>query len=178
MAKLSINLLPQEYLSEEVKKAKFYRVRLLSFSAIMLVVFFSAVALALGFLQSQNIKAVEARITEGEEKVTELVSRQTALLVIKNRLSTINQYLGVTSKQVSTYNLLEQVLPERIALSSLAIDKAGDASLVAVVPDGVTLDQLIADLTSRSDKIASVSLESLNRGRDESFRVSLKIKPK
>lgn len=177
MAKLSINLLPQEYLSIEAKKAKFYRVRLLSISAIMLVFFFSAVALSLGFLQSQNIKAVEAKIAEGEEKVTQLAERQTALLLIKNRLSTINQYLGVTSKQVATYNLLEQVLPERIALSSMSIDKAGDASLV-VVADVFTLDQLIADLTSRPDKIASVSLESLNRGRDESFRVSLKIKPK
>ncbi|MBI2334600.1 hypothetical protein HYU96_02250 [Candidatus Daviesbacteria bacterium] len=179
MAKISINLLPQEYLSNEIKQAKFHKVQLLSSAAIVLVAFLATIAVGIRYLQSQNIRAVEAKIVEGEEKVIELAGRQTSLFLIKNRLSTINQYLGITSKQVSTYALLERLLPSRIGISALTVDRSGDAQLVAVVPDILTLDDLISDLTSDSSgKISRVSVESLNRGREDTYRISLKIQTK
>lgn len=174
MARISINLLPREYLSDEIKKAKFYKVQLMSTAAILLVAFFASIAVGIRFLQSQNIRAVEAKIVEGEEKITQLAGKQTSLLLIKNRLSTINQYLGVTSKQVSTYALLDGLLPSQIGISSLNVDRSGDAQLVAVIPDVIILDTLISDLTS----VSEVSVESLNRGRENTYRISLKIKTK
>lgn len=181
MNKISINLLPVEYATEEIKKAKFYKLQLIGVAAVVTVTFFASLTVALGVLQSQNIKEVEAHLEEGEERVLQLKDRQASLIVIKNRLSTINQYLGVTSKQVSVYSLLNQLLPPGIGISSLVIDRSGEASIVGVAADGDSVDELISGLISNSeakDMVSLVSVESLNRGRDGFYRISLKIKTK
>src|SRR3989344_749919 len=151
MEKISINLLPLEYAAEEIKRAKFYKVQLLGIVAILLVVFFSSLTVSLRILQSQNLRKVQATLSQEEEKVLQLKSKQAALFVIKNRLSTINQYLGVTSKQVSTFNLLNQLLPPQVAISSLSVNRSGDAFVVAMVPDHLILDNLVSSLVSKDD---------------------------
>lgn len=181
MEKISINLLPLEYAAEEIKKAKFYKVQLLGVAAILLVVFFASLTVALRILQSQNLRQVQAALSQEEEKVSQLKDRQAALLVIKNRLSTINQYLGVTSKQVSTYNLLNQLLPSQLGISSLSVNRSGDAFVVALAPDSFTLDKLVSNLISKEDsaqKILQVSIDTLTRGKDGIYRISFKIKMK
>lgn len=181
MSKISINLLPIEYTAEEIKKAKFYKIQLIGVAAVIAVTFFASLTVALGVLQNQNIKEVKARLGESEERVLQLKDRQTSMFVIKNRLSTINQYFGVTSKQVSMYSLLNQMFPPGISISSFAIDRSGEAVVVGVAADGERVDDLISGLTSNSeasDKISQVSIENLNRGRDGLYRISLKIKTK
>lgn len=181
MSRISINLLPIEYAAEEIKKAKFYKIQLIGAAAVVAVTFFASLIVALGVLQSKNIKEVEARLGESEEKVLQLKDRQASVFVIKNRLSTINQYLGIPSKQVSIYTLLNQLFPPSIGISSFSVDRSGQALVVGVAADGGSLDALIASLTSNSeagDKISQISIENLNRGRDGLYRISLKIKTK
>lgn len=181
MEKISINLLPLEYATEEIKRAKFYKVQLLGVVAILLVVFFTSLAVALRILQSQNIREVQTTLSQEEERVSRLKDRQTSLLVIKNRLSTINQYLGVTSKQVSTFNLLNQLLPPQLAISSLSVNRSGDAFIVALAADNLTLDNLVSNLISKDDKsqkISQMSIDTLTRGRDGIYRISFKLKMK
>lgn len=181
MSKISINLLPIEYATEEIKKAKFYKIQLIGVVAVVIVTFFASLIVALGVLQSQNIKKVEARLGESEEKVLQLKDRQASVFVIKNRLATINQYFGITSKQVAVYSMLNQLLPPGFSVSSFAIDRSGEAVVVGVAPDGESVDNLIAGLTSNQeagDKISQVSIDNLNRGRDGFYRISLKIKTK
>lgn len=179
MEKISINLLPLEYATEEIKKAKFYKVQLLGVVAILMVVFFASLTVALRILQSKNLREVQATLSQEEEKVTLLKDRQAALFVIKNRLSTVNQYLGVTSKQVSTYNMLNQLLPPQLAISSLSVNRSGDAFVVAMASDYLTLDNLVSSLVSkdeRSKKISQMSIDTLTRGRDGIYRISFKLK--
>lgn len=181
MSKISINLLPVEYTAEEIKKAKFYKIQLIGVAAVIIVTFFASLTVALGVLQNKNIKAVEARLGESEEKVIQFKDRQSSVFVIKNRLATITKYFGVTSKQAAVYSMLNQLLPTGISVSSLVIDRSGEAVVVGVAADGESIDNLIADLTSNTetgDKISHISIENLNRGRDSFYRISLKIKTK
>lgn len=181
MSKISINLLPVEYTAEEIKKAKFYKIQLIGVAAVAIVTFFASLTVALGVLQNKNIKEVMARLGESEEKVLQLKDRQASIFVIKNRLSTINKYFGITSKQASIYTLLNRVFPPNVSISSFAVDRSGEAVVVGVAADGGSVDDLIYGLTSNSelsDKISQISIENLNRGRDGLYRISLKIKTK
>lgn len=180
MERISINLLPAEFTAEQVKKAKFYKIQGIGVVAILVMVFLSSLTVALRILQSQNISEAQAILNEREQRVLGLKNRQASLILLKNRLSAVSKYLGVSSKQVSVYKFINDLLPPTFGINSLTVDKSGEILILAVVSDIITLDNFISTLISDESgqgKVSQLSLENLNRGRDGIYRVSLKIKP-
>lgn len=181
MAQISINLLPQELAVEEKKRAKFLKVQAFGVATILLLIFLASLTIALRILQSQNIRQVQANLSQTEEKISDLKDRQVSLFILKDRLTTIEKFLGVPSKQSSIYQLINKLLPSQVIVSSMSVDRAGEVLIVAVVPETDILDNLITSLLSKErneDKISQVNIENLNRGRDGIYRISLKVKPK
>lgn len=181
MGTLSINLLPPEFRSEEVKREKFYKIQVIGVAVILFMAFLASVTVALRILQSHNITQVQAQLSQEEQKIEQLKDKQASLLILKNRLTTISKYLGVSSQQAAIFELVNRLLPAPVYVSSLSVDRLGQVLISAVVPDAITLDKMILDLTSpqtNQDKISQVSIDSLNRGKDGIYRLSLKIKPK
>lgn len=179
MTKISINLLPVEFTQAQVKRAKFYKIQTIGVAIVLLMIFLASVTLALRILQSRSIGQIQSQLTQSEGRVSDLKDRQISLLLLKNRLTVINQYLGTPSKQTSIFKLLDKLLPQSLLVSSFSVDKSGDASLSAVAPDTASLEILITNLTTKESsegKISQVAIESLNRGRDGLYRLSLKIK--
>ncbi len=177
--KISINLLPVEFTQAEVKRAKFYKIQAIGVAIVLLMIFLSSVTLALRILQSRGIGRIQFLMTQSEGKVLDLKDRQAQLLLLKNRLTIINQYLGTSSKQTAIFKLLDKLLPPSLSISSFSVDKSGDVQLTAVAPDTVTLETLITNLTTKESsegKISQIAIESLNRGKDGFYRLSLKIK--
>lgn len=175
---ISINLLPPEFIAEEIKNAKFYKIQTIGVGIILTMIFLSSLTVALRILQSNYISKVEEKLGKVKGKVLGLKERQASLLLLKNRLTTISQNLGAASKQNDMYSLLDRLIPQSVSITSLSVDKAGNAAIVALVPDSNTLDSLVINLYStqtNEDKIGQVSIESLNRGRDGLFRISLKV---
>lgn len=178
--KISINLLPPEVATQELKNKKFYKVQFAGVITILILVFLASLTLALQILQSRNIDLYKARLTQAEEKASGFKDTQVSLFLLQNRLAVIQGYLGVPSKQSSMYQLIDKLIPSSVIISSVTVDKGGDAIFSALAPDSVSLDRLIDNLTakdSNEDKIEQVSIESLNRGRDGVYRISFKIKP-
>ena len=176
--KITVNLLPPEFLTDELKRAKFFKIQKVGIGVILLMIFLSSLTVALRILQSQSISRIQDRITTVEQKVLNLKDKQASLVLIKNRLTTINQYLGKESKQAEIYSFLENILPASISITSMSIDKLGNVVMVATIGDTETLDNIITTLTNKETnegKIRSVSIESLNRGRDSLYRLSLKL---
>lgn len=174
-----INLLPAEFREQELKRTKFYRIQTFGVIVILIIIFLASLTIALRILQSQNIKAVRANYAQAEEKVSGLKNRQASLLLLKNRLAAINQYLDAPSKQNTIFKLIDQILPPQIITTSLNVEKSGDVSIVAVTPDILTVDKVIESLLDKQqnqDKISQISIENLNRSRDGLFRISFKIK--
>lgn len=181
MAHISINLLPIEFKLEQVKRSKFYKIQLIGVATIFLVIFLSSLTVALRILQSQNISRVQNQITQAESKLSGLKNTQASLLLLKNRLTAINQFLGVPSKQSQIYKLVTDLLPESVSVNSIGVDKDGNVVILAIAKDGNSLDNLINNLTIKEkngDKISQVSLDGVNRGKDGIYRLSFKIKPK
>lgn len=178
--KISINLLPPEVLTQELKRTKFYRIQTIGIVVILMMVFLASLTLALRILQSHNITVVRANLDQIQQKVEGLKSTQASLFVLKDRLKIIDQYWGVSSKQSSMYMLVDKLVPSSVVINSITIDKAGQAVFLAVVPDSTTLDTLITNLTTKDNnegQISQVSIDSLNRGKDGLYRVSFKVKP-
>lgn len=180
MAKISINLLPLEFKIEENKRTKFYKIQSIGIAIILLMIFLSSLTVALRILQSQKISQIQKSLSQTEQKISGFKETQASLLLLKNRLTTINQYLGVPSKQSQLYKLITDLLPSSVNINSISINKSGEISAVALTDNEEVLDQLIADLTStkkNENKISSISIENLSRGRDGTYRFSFKIKP-
>ena len=178
---LTIDLLPPEYKSTQLKKAKFFKVQSIGIAIVMLTAFIASAIVALRILQTQQTLQAQEHLSETEQKVTELKTTQGYLVLLKNRLSTISQYLGVPSKQAQMYGLINKLLPPTVAINTISIDKNGEVLILATSTDSDSLDNFIGDFLSKEtneDKIKEVSLESLNRGKDGIYRLSFKIKPK
>lgn len=179
--KIIVNLLPAEFLAEEGKKAKFFKVQQIGVGIVLLMIFLSSLTVVLRVLQSQNISQIQTRISRAEEEVSELKDKQATLLLLKNRLTTISKFLGKGSKQIEVYALLDKLLTDKVSVSSMSVDSAGNVALVATIADTNTLDNMISTLTNKEanqGKIGAVSIESLNRGRDNLYRLSLKLESK
>ena len=181
MARISINLLPKGFLTQELQSSKFYKVQAIGVATVLGMSFLVSLTVALRILQSNNIVPVQARLTEAEQRVSDLKSTQASLVLLKDRLEVINQYLGIPSKQTSMYDLIDRLVPSSVLINAITIDKSGEAVILASLPDSQTLDNLITSLTgsgNNQELVKEVSIESLNRARDGLYRISLKIKPK
>lgn len=174
MEKISINLLPEDFRAEEVRKTKFYKIQAIGVGIIMVMIFLSSLTVALRILQSQNIEVVQAQVSQSEQRVIDLKDRQTSLTILKDRLVVINQYVGKPSPQAASFRAIEKLLPPSLVVTALAVTKTGEVLIVGLISDAISLDNFITDLTT----IGSLSIENLTRSRDTLYRVSLKIKPK
>lgn len=181
MARISINLLPVEFIQEEVKRSKFARLQTIGVAIILIMVFLASLTVALRILQTQNINRFQLKASLAEERINGLKEAQGSLILLKNRLGIISRYLGKSSKQTEVYQFIDSIIPPSVNVTSVSIDKSGDASMLFLARDIVSLDNFIGSLTNpgnNSGKISRVSIENINLGRDGIFRVNLKIKPK
>ena len=181
MTKIAIDLLPLEFKSEEIKRAKFVKVQFLSVAIILLMIFLASLTVALSILQSRNLSEVQSNLVRAQQRISGAKDTQASLLLLKDRLTVIKEYLGVPSAQAQMYSLLQNLMPASITVNSISIDKGGEILILAIAPDGNSIDQLLTNLTLKDkneDKVSKVSVESLSRGRDGIYRISFKIKPK
>lgn len=179
MIKIAVDLLPLEYRQQNLENAKFYKIQKIGITVILLMFFVSSITFTLGILQSQNIQIIQKGIAASEAKITELKGREQSLNLLKNRLTVIDQNLGVPSSQTQSYQLVTNLLPKEVSLVSISVNKSAEVLAQVSVPDVETLEKLIGNLTSREtneDKISHLSLENIQRGRDGIYRLSLKIK--
>lgn len=181
MEKISINLLPTEFIQEEVKKGKFYKIQAISVSVILLMFFLSMITISLRILQSNQLKVASAQVNGIEEKVTGLKGKQAQLLLLKSRLETIQGHIGTQSKVTQMYEITSDLLPASLVVSALAFGRDGSAVLTAISPDIASVDLLIDDLTDKEkneEVIGKVFIEALSRGKDGIYRISLKVESK
>ncbi|MDO8573526.1 MAG: hypothetical protein Q7R77_02120 [Candidatus Daviesbacteria bacterium] len=177
--KISINLLPPEDIALAIQRAKFYKIQLIGIIIILTMIFLTSLTVALRILQGRSMAPVQTKVVAAEQRVSDLKSTQGYLMLLKDRLKVIDQYLGVSSKQSLVYQLMDKLIPPSVIINAISINQAGVVTFVAIVPDSISLDNLLSNLTdqeSNDGQIREVSVESLNRGRDGFYRISFKIK--
>lgn len=177
--KIFINLLPPEITAQKKKTVKFYQIQLVGIVIVLTMIFLTSLTVALRILQNRNIDLYQAKVAGAQQRVTDLKNTQASMTLLKNRLQVIDQYLGVTSKQASMYQLVDRLLPQSVTVSSISVDQTGGVTFVAIIPDGITLESLVDNLTDTEEnenKISQVTIESLNRDKEGLYRASFIVK--
>lgn len=176
--KITINLLPVEFIAEEIKKNKFVKIQKIGIGIVLLMIFLSFLTLSLRIFQSNNTKSAQITVANAESKVTAFSSKQAQLLLLKDRLVAINQYLGISSKQVDLYNLSASLIPPDVIVNTASVGSEGSVVISAVTTDPISIDRMISDFLNKEKnegKINQVSLENISRGRDGTYRVSFTV---
>ena len=141
--RLSINLLPIEYTGLQKQYEKFYKVQAFSIAIILILGFLASITVALRVFQSQQVRVAQADLDNFTNKVTNLKPKEASLVILKNRLSTIDQISSLPSKQRSLYVLVNKLLPASLQISSISIEASGDMLLTIVSPDYFSIDNLL-----------------------------------
>lgn len=179
MPKIAINLLPEEFISSRIKEMKFYKLQTFGVAVTLFLVFLSSLTVALRILQHQRIDQVQKQLETAQQKVLSFKDIEVTLMVLKNRLTDIDKYIGTASLQSELYNLVNAILPSSVSISSLVIDRSGQITISAVIPDSSSLDTVTTNLLDKSNSgLTQVSIDSLSRGRNGAFRINLNIKSK
>ena len=122
---------------------------------------------------------VQSALSQEEKHLEGFKTTQASLIFLKNRLDIISKYSDKASKQNDVYESLSENIPSEAIISSLSVDRLGNALVLASIPDVTVLDDLFTGLVSSEDsKFSQVSIDNLSRGRDGIFRVSFKLTPK
>ena len=145
---------------------------------LLLTMFFLAsLVVTLRILQASNLNRVNIKAQEEENKISGLRDKESTLVLLKNRLELISKLTANPSKQKLIYDLVVGEIPSSVNVSSISLDSSGNLSLSAAVPDYNSLSALFSSLSSDATfkEIAGINVESLSRGRDGLYRVSLKL---
>lgn len=179
--KLTINLLPIEFTNTQKESDRFQKIQAICSYFILTLILAASLVVALRIFQSQQIKLAQANLDQNSQKVTKLKPTEESLVILKNRLSAIDKLTSLPSKQRAVYNLVSQLIPNSISISSVAVDSSGNMLLSLTSSGFEQIDALINALTSpvqNENRISQVSIDSFSRSRDALYRVNLKITPK
>ena len=177
MSNISINLLPIESTEIRTENQRRKFIQTISIVSLLTLFFLASLIVTLRILQSQNLKNITAKSLEQENKISSLRDKESTLVLLKDRLNLISKITANPSKQKQIYNLIVNEIPTTINVSSLSLDGSSNLSINAVASDSNALNSLFLALASDQTfkEISGVSVESLSRGRDGLFRVSLKL---
>lgn len=177
MKGISINLLPTENTILQRKLSRVRQVKIISIAFLLMLFFLSSVLITLRILQTQEVARVQTQAQASEGQISNFRDKESTLVLLKDRLTVISRIKSAPSKQKKVYDSFTEQLPPSIEVSAVSLDSAGNLNVSTISPDSRSLTNFLADLTSEEsfEKIASVSVESLSRGRDGSYRISLRL---
>ena len=176
MKGISINLLPTETTTLRKQVAVVKKIRFFSIIFLLMMFFLASLLITLRVFQTQTIGRFQAEAQTSEEQIVLLRERESTLILLKDRLDQIAVIESLPSKPREMYELFMEKLGTA-NISSISIDSNGDLSLSASVSDAVGLTNMLTTLTTNENfnKITSVNLDSLSRGKDGTYKFSLKL---
>lgn len=176
---LKINLLPSVFLVAEKQYQKFKKIQLVCIVIFLGLIFLSSMTIALRIFQSQRVESAKAQLDQLTSQITSEKGKEAQLLILKNRMEVLEKLSSAPSKQKALYNLVNQLIPKEVFISSMSVDNTGNIGLSLVVLQTEYFEKLLENLTSKEKnegKIKTIDIESLTRTRDGVYRSTLKIK--
>ena len=174
---MSINLRPIENTTDRLANQRRKFVQTISLITLLTLFFMASLVVTLRILQSQNLKNVTTQSLEQENKISSLRDRESTLVLLKDRLNLISKLTANPSKQKQIYDLIVNKIPPSVNVSSIILDGSSNLSLSASTADFHSLNTLFSALSEDQTfkEISGINVESLSRGKDGLFRISLKL---
>lgn len=179
MDKLKINLIPPEIKEKAKKAAKSAVVVRLSVGLLGVLILITAGILAVIIYQSVTVQALNSDIEKEKEALVPLKDKEAVVFFLKNRIDTINKFAATQNTQNELFEIITGLLPEGVSLLVLQINKSDQVVLQGETNSSISLDNFFNNLTdpqTHDGKVASVSVESLNKGQTGVIRFSLLLK--
>jgi hypothetical protein len=165
MSKLSINLLPPELEANKKKAKRRALINRLSVSLLAFMVALSAVGLVLDIIQSLNVKNLDRKVDSVKAEVTKQKKQEELVLVLKDRISGINNLLNNDTPHAKAFNLITKLVPDSVKINNFSIDKKGVVLLGGETTSPTYLSAFFNNLTDptiNENKISQVTVESLS----------------
>ena len=178
MDKLKINLIPPEVKAKAKKDAKRALGVRISVGLLGVLILITSGILAVIIYQSVTVQALNSEIENQKTAIVKLRNKEAIAFFLKNRIDTINQFALTQNQQSDMFVLINSLFPAGIDLLSLQIDKSDKVQLQAETLSTLSLENLLNSLTDPDEnegRIASVSVDSLNRNQAGLIRFSLTL---
>lgn len=178
MDKLKINLIPPEIKEIVRKDAKRILINKVSIGLLGLLIFLTAVILAVVVYQKASLNKVNSSIEQTKAQINKNVDKEAILKLLKNRLDTINQFTENRYKQGEVFKLISSLFPPGITMDSLEIEKTSKVAISGSTEGTTSMQNFFNNLTDpkmNEGKIASVSIESLSLSQKGGIRFDLKV---
>lgn len=174
-----INLLITE---KKFSAKKIQIIRLVKVGSVILLIFYCVVAVGTfsvwAYLQSESQK-VQEELNLKKQRITALKKIESLQVVLKQRLSSLNQVLGEKKfdyKGVLAY--LEGLSSPEITLGGIDLSSDGKLSFSGTATNAFSLGDFIEKVSSEEGIFSSVVLSSVSRKADAGYKFGLDVEVK
>ena len=182
MQKITINLLPAEFLVEKKRRAKKSVYLRISIIAFVFGIIVATAVLLVRLNQSRELADLETQLNNEKARVSAQSEAEESSSLLKNRLAKINVLSNKESVPVQAYNLITNIMPIGTEVISFSMMKDNLVSLTVETRDTESLDNLFTNLLdSKSNQgfITGVKLENIHLMSDKiTVDMSLDYNPK
>lgn len=178
LGKISVNLLPEEIVLQRKQSSKLLFINKMSVVFLIALVFFASATLALRLSQNIQLENSMEVLARSQSRVTSLKGKEEQVIVLKQRLNSIQNLMGGDIKRRAIFNLIVFLTPPDIQISEMSVDRNGNMGVSFTSSTLSSVDTLISDLGNKEknlDLISKVDLEGLTLSKDNAFRFALKI---
>ncbi|MBI3486397.1 hypothetical protein HY025_05680 [Candidatus Daviesbacteria bacterium] len=179
MNKISINLLPAELGVAE--KKQFRKIWIIRITVVVIGVISALAAVALGLVIFKNNEQsqVNLRLKQAEQQVASLNEQEGYLTLLRQRLDSVITLQQKENKQTQGLSSITQIVPEEVAINSLAVDRNGTILLSGLSNGVIGLNSLVNALgDSTKNNFTKTNIDSLSKGTTDSYRFDISTKLK
>ena len=180
MKSFAVNLLPVEIILQRKQNLKLALINRVSIIFLILLIFATSATLTLRIIQSSKLEKEKKDLVYAESRVTELKNNEGQMIMLKQRLSKIQNLSGEDLKRKAIFNLIIYLTPQEIEISEIVVDRRGNVLATFATTSLSAFTTLVDNLRDKEKNmglIQSVNMESMSFGRDSQYRFSLKIVP-
>ena len=153
----------------EIIKKKRRRGFLINFASFVLVVVYVLGLMSLFsfyFVQRKESEVLEQKINSKKQEIKNFQPIETKQFYLKNKLSSLVKVLASQRENQRIVEAVFNLLPEGVAVNSLAIDQKGGVSFAASTKKLSTLKSFLANLEQQPEivglKVSDVVIESVS----------------
>lgn len=178
---IAINLLPKEILLDRLQSSKLRVINKLSFLILILLIFFTSATLALRISQNSELEIIQAGLVSAQSKVTSLQGKEVRVMLLKQRLKSIQSLSGTDHKIKDIFNLVSYIVQTEaplVEISDFTIDKNGNMQLAIKTSSLSDLEKFFAslgDTNKNAGLVSKVELSGLSYVKGAIYQVDMRI---
>ncbi len=176
MRGIEINILPREERALEKERSKKALVIRSTIAVIALAILITTAAFAVKILKNNEQVQTNEDLSQLTSQLSAYREQEGYLTILKKRLTTINNFNSQQSSELAALNIIFNLLPNNVVISSLSSTKKDVVLITGIATDTTSLQSVINSLTDpaiNKQKISKVTFENLSQDSTGRFRFDI-----